>query len=490
MLFWRLGARALADWDEAIYAQVAREVLEDGHWLTLHWTYEPWFEKPPLLPWLTALLYGLFGVSEFWARAVSAASGVGVAVLTFVIARRAIPGRLAAYLSVAVLLGHEHFVRYARFGTTDVLLTLAVYLAILGYLWVVQDERDTGWWLVWLGFAVGFMTKSVAVGIVLPVLAAAAFVDGELRRALRSRVFWLGLALAVVCIAPWHLYVFSTHGADAFEIYAGKHLVTRAATALEGNTGPPSYYVERLASSFWPWSYFAIVAVAHALAAALDRRRALRVLLFLVITVLALYSAVATKLPWYVTPVFPALSILVGGLVADAWNRRGSYAYGAVVIASLVSALYVSAGCAIALAVAVYGLRFVHDSWERTARRVMIVALLVPLPFLSVAALGEFYVRTEDPLKSLALAVARRSDEDRTPLIVMAPLEAPAAVFYSRRPVLEADTFPALVELTRADSYRPMILHRWRLRGLVRYFDYRIERESGDLVQLRIRRRQ
>src|SRR5919107_1706872 len=74
VLFVKLGANSLAAWEEAIYAQVSKEMARGGDWLTPHWAYRPWFEKPPLFMWLTALFYRLFGVDEFWARAPSALS--------------------------------------------------------------------------------------------------------------------------------------------------------------------------------------------------------------------------------------------------------------------------------------------------------------------------------------------------------------------------------------------------------------------------------
>ena len=62
-----LGRKPLTDWDEAIYAEVSREML--GHsWLVLHWNAALWLEKPPLMLWVTAVFFHLFGVTEFWAR--------------------------------------------------------------------------------------------------------------------------------------------------------------------------------------------------------------------------------------------------------------------------------------------------------------------------------------------------------------------------------------------------------------------------------------
>ena len=75
-LFYRLGVPPLKNWDEAIYAQVAKEITQSGDLLTLHWQHADWLEKPPLTFWIMAALFRVFGISEFSARAVSALAGV------------------------------------------------------------------------------------------------------------------------------------------------------------------------------------------------------------------------------------------------------------------------------------------------------------------------------------------------------------------------------------------------------------------------------
>ena len=108
-LLWKLGSGSLADWDEAIYAEIAWEILQDGDWLTLHWGYEPWFEKPPLLMWITASFYQIFGTNEFWARAASAVSGIALILITYGTGNR-LYGRKVGLLSAAVLLSTHGFV--------------------------------------------------------------------------------------------------------------------------------------------------------------------------------------------------------------------------------------------------------------------------------------------------------------------------------------------------------------------------------------------
>src|ERR1700742_1352942 len=74
--------------DEAIYAQVSKEMVERNEWLTPHWNGKAWFGKSPFYFWATALLFKAFGIADFWARFVAALSGLGVMLLSYSIARR------------------------------------------------------------------------------------------------------------------------------------------------------------------------------------------------------------------------------------------------------------------------------------------------------------------------------------------------------------------------------------------------------------------
>src|SRR5436190_2104554 len=88
MLLWNLGAHPLKNWDESIYAQVSKEMVRTGDWLTPHWNAQPWFEKPPLYLWLTAAAFKVFGITEFAARLASALSGAGLVAIVYLLGRR------------------------------------------------------------------------------------------------------------------------------------------------------------------------------------------------------------------------------------------------------------------------------------------------------------------------------------------------------------------------------------------------------------------
>src|SRR5437867_2873148 len=87
-LFLYLGNGSLASWDEAIYASVAKEIIQSGNWLKFTLGGEPWTDKPPLAIWVTAVFYKLFGINEFSARFFSALCGLGTVIVTYLLGRK------------------------------------------------------------------------------------------------------------------------------------------------------------------------------------------------------------------------------------------------------------------------------------------------------------------------------------------------------------------------------------------------------------------
>src|SRR5882724_12857638 len=97
-----LGRYALNNPDEARYAEIPREMLATGDFVTPRLNGVKYFEKPPLVYWLTASSLRVFGINEFGARFWCAALGVGGALLTYA-AARALHDRLTAFFAAGVL---------------------------------------------------------------------------------------------------------------------------------------------------------------------------------------------------------------------------------------------------------------------------------------------------------------------------------------------------------------------------------------------------
>lgn len=320
-----LGHKMLADWDEGIYAEVSREFLGRS-WLIPHWHFHPWFEKPPLGLWLTAILFRIFGVSEFWARAGSALASVGIVGLIHAFALR-VRGILAAWIATVVLLSSFGFLRAARMGELDALLTLGCIIALWG-LHAVAEGRPTGWYGFWIGFAIAVMTKgaaSVTLPLTLIVLLA------------WSRSGWRnlglpllgGLCVFALLVLPWHLYMLHVFGRTFLDEYLGLHVITRATTQMEGHTSPWWFYGKVLLAYTSPWWLLFPFALRWQ-----AQRRELREWLIFALVVLGFFTAMATRSPKYIFPAYPALALLTGDwIAAELEHRSRKFIWTAVLVA-------------------------------------------------------------------------------------------------------------------------------------------------------------
>jgi 4-amino-4-deoxy-L-arabinose transferase-like glycosyltransferase len=308
-----LGRKMLANWDEAIYAEVAREFL-GRNWLIPAWQFQPWLEKPPLGMWITAVFFHFFGATQFWARAVSAFSGIGLVALLHWIAVRA-RGLSSAWISTAILLTTFGFLRACRRGELDVLLALGCYVALWGLAQVRQGER-LGWYLFWIGFAFAVMTKGAA-SVTLVLSVGILFVWNRWRWRDLGRPFVLGALLYAALVLPWHIYMGHVFGAGFLREYFGFQVLTRARSAIQGHGEPWWFYGKVLLARAAPWVLlfpFALIRVA--------RRRELREYFVFAVVVLTLFTLVATRTPKYIVPAYPALAMMTGDMLAAKMEGR------------------------------------------------------------------------------------------------------------------------------------------------------------------------
>jgi 4-amino-4-deoxy-L-arabinose transferase-like glycosyltransferase len=327
ILFGRLATHALF-FDEAIYAEVSKEMVARGEWLTPHWNGHTWFEKPPAYFWATALLFKLFGVSEFWARFPSALSGLGVLLLAFLIARRIYGNGWSGVLAILILLSTQLFVYYARFGTTDTMLTLCILLAVYAYLRTEEDERF--WLLVGASCAMALMVKGAA-GLIAPAgLIVASLMDKRFLSILRSRWLWLGIAVAALIALPWHLLMYWQHGDVFISRYLSTHVIDRARSNFNEFNRGYGFYFSVLKNFASPWAFILPFGLIFA-----PRPRSF-VIIVLGLMVFGGYTLVQTKFQWYILPAIPAFAIVTGGFLARFSRDRKQLQLGIAAMALIV----------------------------------------------------------------------------------------------------------------------------------------------------------
>jgi Dolichyl-phosphate-mannose-protein mannosyltransferase len=301
-VFYSLGGHVLRAWDESIYAEVAKEMLKQHSWFTPYWNHQPWFEKPPLLMWATAVLYQLFGISELSSRIVTALCGVATVWLTSELGKQ-LKDQWTGLVAAVVLLTNSVFVFTSRVGTLDVPLAACCTLAAYGYLRVTNGDQR--WWYA-VGAAIGSacMLKG-AGGVVVPLAVGLAVLLDSSLPDMRCREARNSVLLTLAIIVPWHLAMLIFHGGAFLDEYLGYHVFARI-KGVEGHPGPVYYYALEYWNSFIP---FALIALSGVLLY-LWRHKNWAIAVSFVLVITLAYSPVGTKLTGYVVPAFPFISLL------------------------------------------------------------------------------------------------------------------------------------------------------------------------------------
>ena len=206
-----LGSYPLTDTTEARYGEVARKMAELGNWVTPLYDYGvPFWAKPPLTTWLSAISIQLFGVNEFAARLPYFLLALLIAWLVWHWVRRvAGDAGQQAQLSVALMSGTLLYFIASAAVMTDLGLVLGTTLAMRGFWAAFEDgpsRRPREVWLLFIGLGIGLLAKG-PIAVVLSALPIGLWVllTGNLR-ACWQRVPWVkGSLLTLAISAPWYV---------------------------------------------------------------------------------------------------------------------------------------------------------------------------------------------------------------------------------------------------------------------------------------------
>lgn len=308
-----IGKSALFDRDETSYAEIVREMRESHDWLLPRLNGKEFFEKPVLPFWFIGAGYASFGVNEVGARIVSALFGIGTALLTASTGRRLF-GPAAGMRAGVVVSSSLLFLLVSRSALTDpsFLFFFTAAIAFFVRAWQSHSSRAGPWIATYAAIGLATLCKGPA-GVVLPLTIMGSFAlrEGGLASLRRLRPV-LGLFVLTAVVVPW--YAYAAWRTDGFSLreFVLRDNVGRYLAPMQHHAGPIWFYVPALFVAFLPWSVFLPGALRGP-----KQGEAYRLTVLWTVIPLVFFSLAATKLPHYLLPIFPALSILVGA----AWDR-------------------------------------------------------------------------------------------------------------------------------------------------------------------------
>lgn len=315
-----LGSLPLRDWDEGLVAQVARDIARSSSDM-LTWLYptlggSPYFNKPPLIHLLIAEAYNLGGVEEWTTRLPSAMLTAVSVPLLYATGRELFHRRTPAIFAALVYLTSLPVVRHGRLAMLDG----AILCFLLLMVWcLLRARRDSRYALgIGLSFGLLCLTKGVMIGALLGTIALV-FLIWDTPRLFRQPYLWIGMSLGSLPVMLWYAAQWQQYGAP----FLGNNLVNQSLSriwdSVEHNSGPPWYYLLDLLKYGFPWVLF----VPLAAKLTWDNRNlswAKLVLVWLGVYFIAI-SLMATKLPWYALPLYPAIALAIGSQLALLWQK-------------------------------------------------------------------------------------------------------------------------------------------------------------------------
>lgn len=205
-----LGGMALTDNTEARYAEIGWEMFRSGDWITprlyLNGSLVPFWGKPPLFFWLTAVAYHIFDASEFSARLPNFAIG-GVLVGLTVLFGRKLWGPWVGALAGLILASSGSFYILSGACVLDMALAATVTFALMSFALFARDDGHQAWWgrAFFFSIALGCLAKG-PVAVVLIVLSIGLWLVIARQWSLLRRLPWIsGLIGCALITCPWYL---------------------------------------------------------------------------------------------------------------------------------------------------------------------------------------------------------------------------------------------------------------------------------------------
>ena len=342
-----LSPPSLMDDVDAVQAQIARNMLASGDYVTARLDGVPYLEKAPLIYWLIAGSLKILGATDWAARVPIVLAAIALAWLTTAFGIWAFGRRAGFYAGLCISTCFGLFL-FTRILIPDVMLTASIALSMWAFLRAIDEaEPHPRWWAFVMAASLGtsLLFKSL-IGVVFPVAAALIYlgVTGQIfhRKIWKALHPWSGLLVVLLIAAPWHV-IATLRNPPYFDLtmrsapgeYHGFlwfYFINEQLLRFLNMRYPRDYdTVPRL--YFWlfhllwlfPWSVY-FPAMAKLSFKPLDRAGKTRLLALCWTGFILVFFTFSTTQEYYSMPCYPALALLLGSAMAAGgnWIRNGT----------------------------------------------------------------------------------------------------------------------------------------------------------------------
>lgn len=309
------------DRDESRYVVTSERMADTGDIVDLRFQDVPRYLQPAGIYWMQAAATTIFDSpahDSVWPYRIPSLLGALLAVLLTGLAGARLLGREAGIAAALMLAACFSLNFEARIAKIDAALLAAITAAQLALLSAYHDPKAVSRGkaaVFWAALGVGLMLKGPVILVVTgtTILALAIWDRGAAwLKALRPA--W-GPLVTLAIAAPWFIAIGIMTDGEFYERALVRNFVSKIGDSEQGHRGPPGYHLALFVLAFWPASLLAFRAVGYAW-----RERAtplVRFLLCWIAPTWVVFEFVATKLPHYVLPTYPAIALLASAALFD-----------------------------------------------------------------------------------------------------------------------------------------------------------------------------
>lgn len=303
--------------DESRYFEISDNMVDSGDYVMPRLHGVIYLEKPPLSYWASALIFRLFGETDFTTRLYVGLCAWACLLLVYFMGSF-LQDRTTGLYATGMLGTSLFFFIFGNFNILDIPLTFYMCLAIwAGYRHVTGPVNRKAWlYLLYLSSALAFLTKGL-IGVVFPfaILGIWLVLSGQWKRT--ADLFSpAGIALFLAIATPWIVLVQKEHG-DFFRFFFIQEHFLRYTTKMHGRDNSILLYIPAVIIGCLPWTAF-LVKAAWELRNNKDSCPVLRGRSFLwtwIVFIFVFFSLSSSKLIPYIAPIFIPLSVLIGNIL-------------------------------------------------------------------------------------------------------------------------------------------------------------------------------
>jgi 4-amino-4-deoxy-L-arabinose transferase-like glycosyltransferase len=324
--FLNLGRWDLWNPDEPRYAQITREMVQGGDWMTMHYNGSVYRDKPPVFFWLIAFSSYLWGgFSSFSVRFPSAFFGTLTVLLTFVIGRSLYHSR-TGFISGLILATSGEFAYLTTRANIDATLTFFTTASLLCFLGWYQNRKSEGGgnkranalfiYGFYLGMALGTLTKGPIGLLPLAVSLIYLLIQKDWDGIKKMRLLY-GMLLFLIILFSWYGPMVMKGGKAYVDETISLHMVNYYLKGWQ-HVRPIYYYLLSFPMQFLPWIFFLPAALMYGFSKRMiEKRRRFLFLLIWSMVIFIFFSLSKGKRSIYLLPLFPSVSLMVGKLWSD-----------------------------------------------------------------------------------------------------------------------------------------------------------------------------